>query len=118
MKMQNVDQASLRQLRLGKRRGHAQDWLVGEENRSLRHGVYVAGEAKPRKLVEQCLAEASGLRQPLDVRRREAQVLQKVERLLQPGRHQESAASRQLAHEELEYRSPGIAMIQSRPASY
>ena len=73
---------------------------------------FVASLAKPRKVVEQCLAEASGLRQPVDVRRREAQVLQKGERLLQPGRHQESAASRQLAHEELEYRSPGIAMIQ------
>src|SRR4029077_1144853 len=63
------------------------------------------------KPVANSLPEGPGLRRPIDARRREAQVLQKVERLLQPGRHQESAASRQLAHEELEYRNPGIAMI-------
>src|SRR4029077_20273636 len=62
LKMQKVDHASLRQLRLGKRRGHAQDWLVGEENRSLRPGVYVARKAEARQLFQPWLAEECGPR--------------------------------------------------------
>ena len=117
LEMQNVDQARLHQLRLRQRRGHAQDRLVGEEHRALRHGVDVAGEAKPRELVEQALPKrpvrASQSMSSAEKRR----LFEKVERLLEPGRHQEAAPRRQLAHEELEYRGLGLAMIQSRPAS-
>ncbi len=110
--MQDVDEARLDQLGLGQRRRHAQDRLAREEHGAFRHGVDIAGEPKGRKMIEQARSEASALRQPLDVRGRKAQVLEKVERLLQPGGDQKAPPSRQIAHEELEYRGPGLAVIQ------
>ena len=54
------------------------------------------------------LAETAAALQPLDFLRREAQVLQELERLLQPRRYHEIALRRQLPHEELEYRRLGL----------
>ena len=95
----------------GRRCRHAQDWLVGENQRPFRHRVHVAGEAKRGKIVEQPHPEPAAARQPLDLLRREAQLFE-VERLLEPGRHHEAASGREVAEEELEYRGLRLAMIQ------
>ena len=112
LKMQNVDQPRFDELRLRQRRGDAQDRLVGEEHRAFGHGVHVAAETEVAQIIEQVLLEPAGALQPGDLVRREAKVLQKIERLLQPGRQQKSAPRRQGAGEKFEHRRIGIAMVQ------
>ena len=110
--MQNVDQPQFDELRLRQRRGDAQDRLVGEERRAFRHGVHVAGEAETREIIEQVLPEPAGAVEPVDLDRREAQVFQIIQRLLNPGGKQKSAPRRQIADEKLEHRRLRVAMIQ------
>ena len=110
--MHDVDQSGLDQLRLRQRRGDAQDRLVGKEHRALRHGMHVAGEAQGGKIVEHPLSEAAAAFEPGDVLLRKTQRFEKIERLLEPGRHQEAPPRRQLAHEELEHRGLALVMIE------
>ncbi len=72
----------------------------------------VAGESEAGKIIDQPLPEPAGAGKPVDFLGREAQVLEKIERLLEPGRDQETASRRQPADEELEHRRSGLAMIQ------
>ena len=83
--MQDIDQARFDELRLRQRRGDPQDRLVGKENRALRHGVDVAGEAEVAQIIEQVFSEPAGALEPVDFGGREAKVFEKIERLLQPG---------------------------------
>jgi hypothetical protein len=112
LEMQNIYETSFDHLRLRQRRGHSQNRLIGEKHRALGHGVDVTAEPEFRKVVEECHPKAPTSRQPLDLLCREVEVFEEVERRLQPGRHQKSALSRQLAHEEFEHRGLGLAMIQ------
>ena len=52
------------------------------------------------------------LLEPVELLRREAQALEEVERLLEPGRNEKPTPGRQLAHEEFEDRRLGFPMLQ------
>src|SRR5690242_20341465 len=72
----------------------------------------LAAEAEIAQIIEQVVVESPGAREPIDVGGREAQLLHKIERLLQPSGDQKTAPRRQTAHEQFEYRGFGVAMIQ------
>ena len=112
LKVQNIDQPRFDELRLRQRCGDAQDRLVGEERRAFGHGVDVAAETEVCEIIEQVWLEAAGAFQPRNVVRREAQLLQKIQRLLEPRCQQESAPRRQGAGEKFEHRRVGVAMVQ------
>jgi hypothetical protein len=112
LEVQQVDQPGLDELRLGQRRAHPQDRLVGEEDRSLGHGIDVAGEAEASQIDQHVLTEAPALGQPIQLGLGEAGSLQEPEGLLQSGRHQKAPGIGQLAHEELENRGLGHAGLQ------
>jgi hypothetical protein len=91
------------QLGLGDRCGHTQDRLVREEYRAFWHSMDVAGEAQGLQRSEEILAEATGRRQPFQVRRSKAHLLEKHQHLLQSCRKQKAASRAQPAREKLEY---------------
>src|SRR5262249_13336813 len=74
--------------------------------------MHLAGEAKRRQIFEQVVAKAAAVLEPFDLLDREAQAFEIVERLLETRRHEKPAPRRELAHEELEDRGPGLPMIQ------
>ena len=88
LEMQEIDEPRFDELRLGQRRGHAQDRLVGEEYRAFRHRMHVAGESQRAKIssspgrIGRC---APASRSPP---RRNAG-LGEVQHLLEPGGDQE-----------------------------
>jgi len=92
LEMHNIDQPGLNQLCLRHRRGDAHDRLVGEEHAAFRHGVDVAGEAKRRKLVEQCFVKPARAGEPVDFFGEEAKLLEKVEHLFEASGNQEPSA--------------------------
>ena len=67
--------------------------------------MHVAGEAEPSQRIDKLLAKPPGPREPVKLARRELQILQIGDGLLQPGGHQEAAARRQPADEKLKNRS-------------
>src|SRR5450759_2103566 len=97
LKVYDIDQPGLDQLRLRHRRGDAQDRFIAEEHTAFRHGVDVAGEAKCRKLVEQCFVKPARAGEPVNFFGGEAKFLEKVEGLFEAGGDQEAAARRQFA---------------------
>jgi hypothetical protein len=62
-----VQEPRLDELRLGQRRGDAQDRLVGETDGAFGQRVHVAGEAQSRQLVEEARREAAAARHPRHV---------------------------------------------------
>ena len=111
LKMQDVDQPRFGELCLRHRRGDAQDRFIGEKHRALGHGVHVAGEAKRGEIIEQVLAESPGALEPGDLRRVKAQILEEIERLLQSGGEEKTAAGRKVTEEKLKHsgvRRPGV----------
>ena len=56
LKMHDVDKARFDKLRLGERCRHAQDRLIGEEDRALRKGVDIAGKAEIGEIRESACA--------------------------------------------------------------
>jgi hypothetical protein len=112
LKMQDVDQPRLDELRLRQRRGHAQDRLVGEKHGAFGHGVHVAAKTQRGEIVEKLLAETAGAFQPRYVGVGKMQRFQEIQRLRQARSEQEPATRRQGAGEEFEHRRIGIAMIQ------
>ncbi len=112
MKMKDVDQTRFDQLGLRKRRGHAKDRLVGEEDGAFRHRIDVTGEAQACEIVEQAVREPIVLPKPIDLLPRKLQVLKKVESLFKPCGDKKAPASGKPAHKELEYRRIRLAMIQ------
>ena len=110
--MQDVDQSRFDKLRLRQRRGDAQDRLVGEERGAFGDGVDVAAEAEVAEIVEKVFVESAGALEPIDVGGGEAKIFEKIQRLLEPGGEQKPAPRRQAAHEQLEHRRLGVAMIQ------
>lgn len=110
--MQDVDQPRLDKLRLGHRRGNAQDRLVGEEDPAFGHGVDIPRKAEIRQVAEEIVTEPARSGQPADLFLREAQVFEKGQGLIEPGRDQEAAARRELAHEELEDGRAHLPMLQ------
>src|SRR5437879_1399768 len=64
----------------------------------------LAREAELFQVFHQRRAEATALGDPVQLPRREAQILQIAQGLLEAGHHQKPATRRQLAHEELEDR--------------
>jgi hypothetical protein len=112
LEMQEIDQPGLHELGLRHRRGDAQDRLIREEDAAFRHSVNVAGEAKIRQAVEQRLLETSRACEPFNFFGGEMEIFEKLQRLFKARSHQESAARRQFAHEELEDRGLGLTMIQ------
>ena len=114
LEMQQVDEAGLDELGLRQRRGHAQDRLVGEECRALRHGVDVAPEPERCEIIEKRRAESPGARKPGHVVRREAQALDEPESVLEACGQEKSAPRRQLAEEKLENGGARHPMIEIR----
>ena len=104
LEMDQVHQPRLDQLRLRHGRRHAQDWLVGKEDRALGHGMHVAAEAPSLEVLREFRRKKPAARDPLELLWPEARLLQKIEGLLEAGRHHEVAVLRQLADEELEDR--------------
>ncbi len=72
----------------------------------------VAVETEAGELIEQVPLESVGAGKPVDLFGAEAEGFQEIERLFEAGGHQEAAARRQFADEELEHRGFGVAMIQ------
>ena len=112
LEMQDVDQPRLHQLRLRQRRGDADERLARKADGAFRNGVHVAGETKTAEIIEQVLPEAAGRFQPIDLRWRETQVFQIVERVRQAGGEQEGAPAGQPPHEEFEHRLLVLAAVQ------
>ena len=67
---------------------------------------------KLAQVVEKIPAEPAGALEPFEFRRREAQVFEVIERLLESGRNEKSAAGGQAADEEFENGGFGLAMVQ------
>src|SRR5206468_2593992 len=78
-------------LRLGKRRRHAQDRLVREEDGALGQRVHVAGEAQARQVVDEGGVEAALAPHPRQLLGGEAQRRQVLERLPEPRGEEEAA---------------------------
>jgi hypothetical protein len=76
------------------------------------HAVHFAGEAETAKIIEEVLLESARAPEPIDLSGGEAKVLEKIERLMQPGGEQERTPCRQGAHEQFEHGHVGVAMIQ------
>ena len=112
LKMQNVDKPGFDQLRLRQRRRDPQDRLVGEEYRAFRHRMHVAAKAQRREIVEHAFPEPTIVRKPIDLAGREAQILQKVERLFETRRHQELPPGGKRADEKLKDRGLRMAVVQ------
>jgi len=90
---------SASELGLRRRRGHAQDRRVDKECGAFVHGVPVAGKAKTAEIIEKAVVESAGALEPIDFISREAKILQKIDRLLQPGGEQKAAPRYQTAGE-------------------
>src|SRR5262249_14722282 len=69
-------------------------------------------ESESAEIIEKIVVKSARALEPTDVGRREVKIFEKIQRLLQSGGEQESAPRRQSAHEQLEYRGAGVAMIQ------
>ena len=96
------------------RSGDTQDRLVRKEHGSFRHRVNVAGEAQLGEMIEEVFPKPAGVREPIELLAGKAQLLEKPEHLLEPGRNQKAPVARKLAHEELEDRGFGLTTIQVR----
>ena len=112
LEMQDVDQPRFDQLRLRQRRGDADQRLIGKADGAFRDRMHIAGEPEVGEIVDEIVAKASGALEPVDFRRREAQRLQIIERILEPCRQQETAPRRQPPHEEFEHGLLVLATIQ------
>ena len=89
--LQQVDDAGLHQLRLRQGRHHAQHRFIGKKHRALGQGVHRALEAQQAQRLDEAAMEAPGARQPGQLGLAQAGAFQKIQHLLQPGRHQELA---------------------------
>ncbi len=87
--MEQVDEPTFHQLRLGQRSDDPQDRLVGEERRALRQRMHRAGEAKIFQRSHELRAEAAVAGQPVQFLGGEPQVLQIIQCLFQTGGEQE-----------------------------
>ena len=96
-----VQQQGLEQLRLDQRRGHADERLVREPDRPLRHRVDVAAEAESLEVAQELVVEAERS-QVLDLGRPEAHLGDHPQRRAEPAGDQPVAMGRQPADEELE----------------
>ena len=114
LEMHEVYQPGLDELRLWKRRNHPQNRLVRKEHGPFRQGVDIASEPQPRQIFEQLFGKGAEPAQLSDVLCREGQVFKIAESLIEPCRHQEAAARRQFAHEQLENSGIRQAIIQIR----
>src|SRR3989441_7117693 len=112
LKMEEIDQAGLHQLRLRERSRHAQDRLVWKEDGPFWHGVHVAREAELCQGFHQRRAEATPLGDPVQLPRRKAQGFPIAQGLVEAGRNQKPTTRRQLAHEELEDRRVLHALLE------
>lgn len=110
--MQDIDQPRFDQLRLRQRRDDTKNRFAWEKRCALGYGMNLAAEAESGKIIEEVFIESTGALEPIDVGGREAKLVQKIQRLRQPGGEQESAPRRQAAHEQFEHRRVGVAMIQ------
>ena len=109
--MQERNKPGLDELRLGQRRGHAQNRLVRKERGAFGHGVDIPREPELREPVDEFAGEARAAREPVELVRGKTQVLEKLEHLLESGRDEEIARRGQLAHEEFERRDLGHAAL-------
>ncbi len=114
LEMQEVRQARLDELRLGQRRGHAEDGLAGEKDRSLRHRIDIAGEAEGGEIVHESAREEAALVEPGAGILIEAKRLEEGQDLLEARGDQEAAIARELADEELEDRGAGHPVRRAR----
>ena len=112
LELQEIDYPRFDELGLGQRGRHAQDRLVGEEHRTFRHGVDVAGKAQAGEIIDEVFAEPSGAREPIKLFGSKPQMAKKLEHLFEPGRNQKAALAGKLAHEEFKARGLGLATIQ------
>ena len=86
-------------------RDDAQHRLAGKYQRAFGHGPDVAGEAEFREIVEKFaadIAEDRMLAQVVNFLRGEVHVLEKIERLFEPGGDQIIALRRKMADEQFE----------------
>src|SRR5262249_4072276 len=105
-------QSRFDELRLRQRRGDAENRLAREKCGALGDGMDFARESECAEIIEKVVVKSARALEPTDIGGREAKIFEKTQRLLQSGGEQESAPRRQTAHEQLEYRGAGVAMIQ------
>src|SRR6516162_9953207 len=91
LKMEQINETGLDELRLRQRCNYAQHRLVGKEHRSLGHRVDVAGEAERPKPGDEAAGKLAQAANSLEVFRGEGEGLKELHSLLEPGRHQEPA---------------------------
>ena len=108
--MQDVDEPCFNKLGLRQRRSHAQDRLVGKEDRSFRHRMDVARKAKIGEVSKHARAEPAGVFEPADFVCAEAQILEELKCLFKAGGHQESTPRGKPANEQLKDRRLSLAM--------
>ena len=115
LEMQDIDQPRLDQLRLGQRRGHAQDRLVGKEHRAFRHGMHVAGEAKSAQDARASPCQIGRCAPSQSISSAEkCRPSRKSSACSSPAATKKAAPGGKLANEELENRGLGLAVIQVR----
>ena len=74
----------------------------------------IAGKAHVGEIIQKIAVETPCLREPLDVPRREFEIVKKIEGLIQSGCDEKTAARRKLAREELEDRRAGFSALDVR----
>jgi hypothetical protein len=103
LKVDEVEELRLDELRFGDRRRHAQDRLIGKEDGALRKRIDVAAETEGAQPFEQPRVEPAERAESAQIVVREAQFLQEGDSLRQAGRYEKGAGGRELADEQLEY---------------
>ena len=96
----------LHQLGLNGGSADGDDWLIGENGRSLGHGPDIAGELEVRQILQKFLAEHIPAPQIFDIFRAEMQLLHILDDLLQPCRNGKAAAVGALAEEQVKIGNP------------
>ena len=99
-----VDHQRFEQLRLRQRRDYLQQRLVREDRAPLRRRPDLAREAEAAQALDERIVELRQPGQPGEIVLVETQRLNPLQRLLQPGRQQETPAVGQAARAELENR--------------
>ena len=102
-KVNQVDEARFHKLGLRHGSDHAQDGLVGKENRAFRHRVHFAGKAQRLEMPDEIGGKEAAFGDPLQFLGTKAQPLQVFDRLFQSRRHHEVAVGRELPDEEFEH---------------
>ena len=90
--MEQVDEASLDELRLGQRCGHAQDRLVGKEYCPFGHRVDVPAEAERPQIGDEAVGKLAQTVDRFEVFGGEGEGFEKLYSLLDPRRYQEAPA--------------------------